>query len=83
MKVAAEHAKTHGERSRQRVKERFLFDRIELKGRDVAVGNQKCAAAIEAYTANSVQSVEDDAAMTAGKTPHTAVFEPFVKFAWD
>src|SRR2546427_7851597 len=75
MEIAAEHAKAHGERSWKRMEERLLLDRIELKCAYVSMRNQQFTAAIKANSANTVESVENDTAVSAGKTSQPAVFQ--------
>src|SRR6266850_980239 len=73
MEVAAEHTEAHRQRSRQRMEERLLLDRVELERAYISVWNQQPSTAIEADPANAVQAIENDAAVAAGKTAQPAV----------
>src|SRR5262245_102846 len=82
MKVATEHSKAHGQRSRQSMEKRFLLDGIQLKGADVAMRHEELSVSIKSDTANSVESVEDNAAMPAREASQLAVFQALVQFAF-
>src|SRR5262249_21660889 len=81
MKVATEHSKAHGQRSRQCMEKRFLLDWIELKSAHVTMRHQELSVSIESDTANSVESVEDKTTMPACEATQPAVFQTLVKFA--
>jgi hypothetical protein len=82
VKVTAEHSEAHCERSRQSVKEGFLFYRIKLQRPDVSMRNVQVAAAIESNTADTVEPIEDDAPVATGEAAHPVVFELFVELAF-
>src|SRR5215475_6132579 len=83
VKVASKHSKAHRQGSRQSMEERFLFDRIELKGANIAMGHEQLASTIESDAADAVEPVEDDAAVSASKASQLAVFEALVQVAFD
>src|SRR4030095_15272264 len=78
VKVASEHPKAHCQRSRQCMKERFFFHRIELKGADITVRHEQLASTIEPNATDPVEPVENHAAMSAREASQLAVFEAFV-----
>ena len=49
------------------MKERLLFDGIELESADIAAGYKERSAAIESHTADAIEAVEYDAAMSASQ----------------
>ena len=66
MIVAAEHAEAEGAASRQDMKERLLFDRVNLQSGNVAVRHHQCAVLIEADFADSFMARRDPAPVAAG-----------------
>jgi hypothetical protein len=65
--VASQHAETESFASREDVKERFLFDGINLKAGNVSMGNKQLSAFIEADFADSFMPGRYVAPMAAGK----------------
>src|SRR5215510_4139784 len=63
------------------MEERFLLDGIELKSADVAMRDEKLSVSIKSDTANSVESVENNAAMPAREASQLAVFQALIQFA--
>jgi hypothetical protein len=78
MKVAAEHSETHGKRTGQGMKERFLLDRIQLQCANVSLRDEQLSAAIETHAANAIEPIGDHAAMTARYAPQLSVFQAFI-----
>jgi hypothetical protein len=78
MEIAAEHSEAHCQSAGQCMKKWLLLDGIELECTDVSMWHEQFPSAIEADAANTVQSVENDAAMSARKTPQFAVLQVLV-----
>jgi len=81
MQVASEHAEGEGVRSRIRMEEGLLLNRIALQRPDVPVGNHQRAAPVVADLANAAQPVLDQTAMGAGNAPHLVIRQLLVQGA--
>ena len=64
------------------MEERFLFDGIKLKAANISMGNKESTASIESNAADSIQAIENDASVSAGKATHASVFEPLIERAF-
>ena len=65
------------------MEERLLLDRIELQRANIAMRYQQLSPAIEPHAADAVESVGDDAAVSACEATQFAVFEVFVKLPFN
>ena len=77
MEVAAEHAEAEGERSRIRMEERLLLDRIALEPADVTPRDEQLAAPIDADFADAHRPLGNRAFMAAGVAPQPVVADRF------
>ena len=66
MQIAAEHAEAEGQRSRIRVEERLLLDRIALHAADVAPRHVEMSAAVVAHLAHAGLSIRNRTLVPAG-----------------
>ena len=83
MVVATQHTEAQRQRARERMKERFLLDRIALQRSDVALRNIEFASSIESNFADARQAVENDAPMAARETSDAVVVKLLVENALD
>src|SRR4026209_1157737 len=83
MVVATQHAEAQRQRARQRMKERFLLDRIALQRSDIALRIVECASLIEPNFADTRPAVENDAPMAAREASHAVVVQLLVESAFN
>src|SRR5215470_9667812 len=64
------------------MEKRFFFHRIELERADITMRHEERSVSIESHTANPIESIQDDAAVTASKTTQLAVIQSLVQLAF-